>query len=148
MADYNRPMPAYRLRHADWTRDRDALRAVRMEVFVEEQGVPEELEWDEFDAGSVHVLAEDEAGNPIGTGRLLADGHVGRMAVLAAHRGQGIGAAMLTWLIGQARHRGMRELLLHAQTHAELFYNRQGFERTGDPFMEAGILHCLMRRAL
>jgi len=141
-------MPAYSLHHADWTRDHSALRAVRVAVFVQEQGVPEELEWDEFDACSVHVLAEDPAGNPIGTGRLLADGHIGRMAVLAGHRGQGIGAAMLQWLIEQARHRGMRELLLHAQTHAESFYSRHGFERVGDPFMEAGIPHCLMRREL
>lgn len=141
-------MPAFRLRHADWKRDRDALRSVRLAVFVHEQGVPEELEWDEFDASSEHVLAEDAAGDPIGTGRLLPDGHIGRMAVLAGWRGKGVGDAMLSWLVEQARRRDMRELLLHAQTHAAPFYARHRFVRVGEPFMEAGIPHCLMRRDL
>ncbi len=141
-------MPSFRLRQADWERDRDALRSVRLAVFVQEQGVPEELEWDEFDASSEHVLAEDTAGHPIGTGRLLPDGHIGRMAVLAGWRGKGVGDAMLTWLVEQARRRDMRELLLHAQTHAAPFYARHRFVRIGEPFIEAGIPHCLMRRDL
>jgi len=141
-------MSSFRLRPADWARDREPLRAVRLAVFVHEQAVPEDLEWDEFDALSTHVLAEDADGNPIGTGRLLPDGHVGRMAVLAPWRGRGVGAAMLDWLIGQARARGMRELLLHAQTHAVPFYERHGFSCIGEPFTEAGIPHRLMKRAV
>ncbi|MCC7549449.1 MAG: GNAT family N-acetyltransferase [Burkholderiales bacterium] len=139
-------MPAFRLRDADWARDREALRAVRLAVFVREQCVPERLEWDASDAVSTHVLAEDEAGVPIGTGRLLPDGHIGRMAVLAQWRGQGIGDAMLSWLVAQARHRDMRQLRLHAQTHALAFYVRHGFTCVGEEFMEAGIAHRSMRR--
>ena len=140
-------MQSFRLRHADWERDRAPLQAVRRAVFVIEQAVPEELEWDAFDAVSTHVLAEDPSGRAIGTGRLLPDGHVGRMAVLAGWRRQGVGDALLTWLLEQARHRGMRELLLHAQSHAVPFYLRHGFACVGDEFTEAGIAHRLMRRA-
>jgi len=140
-------MPSFRLRHADWERDRTPLQAVRRAVFVLEQAVPEHLEWDEFDALSTHVIAEDPSAEAIGTGRLLPDGHIGRMAVLAGWRGQGVGAALLTWLIEQACHRGMRELLLHAQSHAVPFYLRHGFACIGDEFIEAGIVHRLMRRA-
>ncbi len=141
-------MASYRLRHADWARDRELLRAVRLAVFVREQGVPENLEWDEYDALSTHVLAENEAGNAVGTGRLLPDGHIGRMAVLYEWRGRGIGDALLSWLEAQARHRGMGELLLHAQSHAVAFYARHGFECVGEEFTEAGIPHRLMRRRL
>jgi len=140
-------MQSYRLRHAEWERDRAPLQAVRRAVFVVEQKVPEELEWDEFDSVSTHVLAEDRSGQAIGTGRLLPDGHVGRMAVVAGWRGRGVGDALLTWLIEQARDRGMPELLLHAQSHAVPFYLRHGFACVGDEFIEAGMAHRLMRRA-
>jgi predicted GNAT family N-acyltransferase len=134
-------MGSFRIRRADWHRDLPRLRAVREAVFVAEQKVPPELEWDEFDPTSLHVLAESEQGAPIGTGRLLPDGHVGRMAVLRAWRGQGVGDAMLTHLVAAAREAGMTELVLNAQTHAVEFYRRHGFGTDGEPFVEAGIPH-------
>ncbi|MDD5249473.1 MAG: GNAT family N-acetyltransferase [Rhodocyclaceae bacterium] len=117
---------------------------MREAVFVREQKVPIELEWDEFDAGSRHVLARDPSGDPIGTGRLLPDGHVGRMAVLPAWRGKGVGRALLEALLDAARERQMPLLALHAQTAAADFYTRFGFKPEGEPFMEAGIPHIVM----
>jgi predicted GNAT family N-acyltransferase len=137
--------PTFRVRTADWSTDRERLRAVREEVFVAEQGVPLELEWDEIDPQCVHMLAEDEAGQPIGTGRLLPDGHVGRMAVLSQWRGRGIGGALLRSLMAVAAARGMREVVLNAQVQACDFYARHGFVAEGPVFAEAGIPHRCMR---
>ncbi len=138
---------SFTIRDADWTRDRSALRQVREKVFVEEQGVPLELEWDEFDAVSRHVLAEAD-GEPVGTGRLLPDGYVGRMAVLAGWRGLGVGTQLLQRLLRLAEESGLREVVLHAQTHATPFYRAHGFVPDGVPFLEAGIEHQRMRRGL
>lgn len=124
------------------------LRAVRETVFIGEQRVPIEEEWDEHDAECVHVLATDEQGTPIGTGRLLPDGHIGRMAVLAHYRGRGVGAAILERLLLEAQHRGHKHLVLNAQTHAIEFYARFGFVAEGDEFQEAGIPHRRMTRVL
>jgi predicted GNAT family N-acyltransferase len=129
----------------DWATQGEAARAVRYEVFVIGQNIPIELEWDEMDARSLHALALDEQGRPLGTGRLLPDSHIGRMAVLDAARGQGIGSAILEALMRQARARGDASVLLHAQIHAEPFYRRHGFMREGEEFIEAGIPHILMR---
>lgn len=123
-------------------------RPIRLRVFVEEQGVPLELEWDADDAVSEHAVAFDASGTPLATGRLLPDGHVGRMAVLREARTRGIGGRVLAALIERARARGMRELALSAQTHAVAFYRRFGFEVVGGEFMEAGIPHVEMRRSL
>lgn len=131
----------FTVRTASWSDDRAVLQSLRRAVFVVEQRVPEELEWDEADALSLHALAQDSHGLPVGTGRLLPDGHVGRMAVLREWRGQGAGSALLEFLVLQARQRGMRRLQLHAQTHAIGFYERQGFVVQGGEFMEAGIPH-------
>lgn len=138
----------FTVRVADWQRDLKRLRAIRVAVFVVEQNVPEELEWDSIDPACVHVLAEDRTGTPIGCGRLLPDGHIGRMAVLSDWRGAGVGAALLTCLIDLARARGDREVLLNAQTHAVPFYARFGFAPEGEEFDEAGIPHQEMRRSL
>jgi predicted GNAT family N-acyltransferase len=135
--------PAFTVRRALWERDLPALRAVREAVFVHEQNVPPELEWDDIDAECTHVLAEAK-GDAIGTGRLLPDGHIGRMAVLAAWRGQGVGSAMLDALIAIAHQRRIRTVVLNAQTHARHFYERRGFRATGAAFMEAGIPHITM----
>jgi predicted GNAT family N-acyltransferase len=137
----------FRVRIADWTRDHGALCAVREAVFVHEQNVPLALEWDAIDGECLHVLAEDLRGNPIGTGRLLPDGHIGRMAVLKAWRGRGVGSALLTMLLALAAARGLREVLLNAQTHAVEFYRKHGFAAEGEPFLDAGIPHRRMRRA-
>lgn len=131
----------YTVRAASWLGDQSALQDLRRRVFIIEQQVPEALEWDAADAVSVHALALDAAGQPIGTGRLLPDGHVGRMAVLKAWRRQGVGGVILQWLIRQARQRGLRELQLHAQTHALGFYRAHGFMADGGIFIEAGIPH-------
>ena len=141
-------MREFRIRRADWARDGARLRAVREAVFVREQRVPVELELDEFDVLSRHVLAESREGAAIGTARLLPDGHIGRMAVLSEWRGRGIGTALLETLLQEARSLGLGQVVLHAQTHALAFYARLGFVAEGPAFVEAGILHRVMRLAL
>lgn len=131
-----------------WDELREAACVVREAVFVVEQKVPREIELDEHDAASRHVLARDGDGSPIGTGRLLPDGHIGRMAVLAEWRGKGVGRALLERLLEEAAGLGMRHLALHAQTQATGFYRRFGFVEEGPEFMEAGIPHRTMVRSL
>jgi len=138
--------PAFTVRDAGWEADGEALRQVRRAVFIVEQQIPEDEEWDAADAVSLHALAADAAGNPIATGRLLDDGHIGRIAVLEAWRGRGVGAAIFEHLLAAAARRGHRELLLNAQTHAIGFYERYGFVACGEPYLEAGIVHRPMRR--
>jgi len=128
----------------DWNAARERARRVREEVFVREQNVPIELEWDEWDERCVHALAVTEKGEAIGTGRLLPDGRIGRMAVLKAWRGLGVGAAILDALLVRARQIGMKAVSLHAQTYAAGFYERRGFGAEGEIFMEAGIPHVTM----
>jgi predicted GNAT family N-acyltransferase len=134
-------LPGIRVRLAEWNRDRDALRTIRHEVFVVEQRVPVELEWDGIDADCRHALAEDAGGTAIGCARLLPDGHIGRMAVRKPWRGRGAGAALLALLVDEARRAGHPRVLLNAQTRAMGFYARQGFAPFGDEFLEAGIAH-------
>jgi predicted GNAT family N-acyltransferase len=141
-------MADFTVRSAQWERDEAMLRAIRRDVFVVEQRVPEDLEWDGIDPACVHALAEDAAGNAIGCGRLLPDGHVGRMAVRAAWRGRGVGSALLDHLVALARARGDAKAMLNAQTHAIPFYARHGFTVAGEPFDEAGIPHVAMERRL
>ena len=129
----------------DWDSVREHAQALRIEVFVVEQGVPVELEWDEADEVSIHAVAYDEEGQPVATGRLLPDGHIGRMAVRKSARGQGIGSEVLRALLDEARRLGHEALVLHAQTHATAFYLQHGFEPEGDEFMEAGIPHRRMK---
>ena len=131
---------------ADWDTQQRHARAVRDEVFINEQNIPLALEWDEMDCVSLHAVVLDEAGRAIGTGRLLPDCHIGRMAVTSAMRGAGIGGAILDALMQEARKRGDKAVLLNAQIHAEAFYARHGFVREGQEFIEAGIPHIRMRR--
>jgi len=131
-----------------WPEARAAAMSIREAVFVVEQGVPAEIELDEWDPESEHALAFGPGGRPVGTGRLLPDGHIGRMAVLRDWRGRGVGGAILTALVDRAAVRGMRRLVLNAQTHAVPFYARHGFAAFGDEFMEADIPHVAMARAL
>jgi len=124
-----------------------ALRRIRYDVFVVEQGVPEVLEWDDADLVSVHALAE--AGRePIGCARLLPDGHIGRVAVVRAWRHHGVGTALMQALIRVARERGDAAVIVNAQVAAMPFYAREGFEATGGIFEEAGIPHRVMTRTL
>jgi predicted GNAT family N-acyltransferase len=138
-------MAAFTLLQTDWVHDATRLAAVRRAVFIEEQGVPEAMEWDEHDAASEHWLALTDDGTPIGCARLLPDGHIGRMAVLPAWRGRGIGQALLEAVISAARARGVRTLRLSAQTHAVAFYARAGFVAEGSEYAEAGIPHVAMK---
>lgn len=138
----------FRVRIVEWRDGRTLLSSVRTEVFVAEQQVPVEIERDGRDAGCAHVLAENPSGTPIGAGRLMPDGRIGRMAVLRAWRGAGVGGAMLQALMAEAKQRGHRECHLHSQSHAKAFYERYGFAVQGDEYYEAGIAHIAMRAPL
>ena len=132
---------------ATWAQDRALLAAVRRTVFIEEQGVPEELEWDEADARAWHWLALTNA-RAVGTVRMLADGHIGRMAVLVGARRQGLGSGLLVTALAQASAIGLGVVYLDAQLQALPFYVRHGFRAEGPEFLDAGIAHRRMRRAL
>ena len=155
---------AYQVRVAVDLADREACFAVRKSVFVAEQGVPQEIEYDTFDTaetGTVHVLAVTDDGRPLGTGRLLhgpaaADrtggdqtvGSLGRLAVNAAARGRGVGAALVRGIEDAARGCGLAAVDLHAQTHALGFYERLGYAAYGPEFLDAGMAHRAMRKVL
>lgn len=131
------------IRIANWLIDGEALHTVREIVFVNEQHVPVELEWDDLDEGCIHVLALSDE-KTIGTARLQLNGHIGRMAVLKHWRNQGVGSAMLQRLLVEVRHRKIRQAVLNAQIKAVGFYNQFGFQVEGDEFMDAGIPHVRM----
>jgi predicted GNAT family N-acyltransferase len=128
----------------DWGKLSVPASEVREAVFVEEQKVPRDIELDEHDATSCHVVARDADGHAIGTGRLLLDGHIGRMAVVAGWRGKGVGRALLERLLEEARQKNQKHLALNAQTQACDFYRPFGFVEEGAEFMEAGIPHRAM----
>lgn len=132
---------AFTIRQADWPQERSLLRAVREPVFVMEQGVPLDMEWDDDDLMAYHLLALDSRQRPIGTARLLGSGQIGRMAVLPEWRGRGVGRALLERLLQQAASHGMQHIFLFAQISAEPFYAKAGFTPVGEVFEEAGILH-------
>jgi predicted GNAT family N-acyltransferase len=134
--------------HVAFADQRERLRAVREAVFVDEQGVEQDLEWDGQDEDAEHFLALNEGGIAIGCARLLPSGQIGRMAVLADHRGQGIGRQLLDAAVTHAKERGFSEAFLHAQTHATEFYQQAGFEPRGPEFEEAGIPHIEMHLRL
>ena len=134
-----------RIELGDWSSVRAHAEPIRFSVFVEEQQVPAEIELDEFDPLCMHALAFDAQGRVLGTGRLLPDSHIGRMAVLRQARGAGVGSALLQALMDAARARGDREVLLSAQTHAIPFYERFGFVVEGEEYDDAGIPHRVMR---
>ena len=138
----------FRIEPASYERDLPDLRAVREAVFIDEQLVSPEEEWDDLDAGSFHLIARDEHGSPIGTGRLTPEMTIGRMAVVAAWRGRGVGEAILDTLIERARVLHYPAVELHAQTHAIGFYERAGFVAFGEEFQEAGIPHRSMKLPL
>lgn len=148
MPDRTQPSGAFRVEAIDYAVGVDDLRAVREPVFVQEQQVPIELEWDELDPLCVHVIARDASGKPIGTGRLTPEHKIGRMAVLPEWRGRGVGDALLLALIQEAAQRRWPELRLHSQASAVGFYVKHGFVPYGERFMEAGIEHQSMRRQI
>jgi len=132
----------------DWKTHADALSAIRTEVFVEEQGVPRELEWDGEDEVCHHFLAINEAGQRVGCGRLMPSGQIGRMAVVRNERGKGIGRLILDAAIEKGKSLGFQRVSLHAQKEAVPFYRKAGFLPEGDEFMEAGIPHQAMNLEL
>jgi len=140
------------VRTGGWDELGQAAGALRSEVFVAEQKIPAELEWDAADATAVHAVAFNRFGVPLATGRLVlqqgAPARIGRMATSRLLRGSGIGRQVLDALIAAARSCGVRELMLHAQTSAQSFYLRAGFTPYGAVFEEAGIPHIDMRRVL
>jgi len=128
-----------------WSEQQVALSQIRREVFIEEQHVPKDLEWDGLDPECRHVLAvECDSGLPVGTGRLVADGQIGRMAIRKDYRRQGIGRRILQQLIELARRDGHKQVYLHAQLTAMAFYQQAQFEVCGETFMDAGIRHVKM----
>jgi predicted GNAT family N-acyltransferase len=131
----------YTIREAIWPEERSLLRQVREPVFVKEQGVPLEMEWDDDDIMAYHLIVLDSEQRPIGTARLLGNGQIGRMAVLPEWRHRGIGAALLARLLERAEATGQGKLFLHAQTEAEAFYAKAGFTPVGKVFYEADIPH-------
>ena len=133
------------IRIADWQQDNAELRRIRETVFIAEQSVPPELEWDAEDAAAIHFLALD-GDYAIGTARLLADGHIGRVSVLRDWRGLGVGDALLQAVIAEAERRDLKQQRLSAQVQATAFYERHGFTVISGEFLDAGIPHVDMLR--
>jgi predicted GNAT family N-acyltransferase len=125
----------------NWQGAGAALKEIRRRVFIEEQDVPESLEWDELDGNAIHVLACDGKGHPIGCARLLPEGRIGRMAVLPEWRSRGVGRAILQTLLEIACEHGMAEVRLSAQVTAIPFYEKAGFKLYSEVYMDAGIPH-------
>lgn len=143
-------MPAFTVEPASWLRDEGEITRLRRTVFINEQGVPEDLEWEARDPDCVWFVARDGAGHLLGIVRLVpgrtaglpaTEGLVGRMAVLTEWRRLGVGSTLLRAALDGARALGLRRVALHAQTHAQAFYARHGFLPVGSVFDEAGIPH-------
>ncbi|MBT4617027.1 MAG: GNAT family N-acetyltransferase [Gammaproteobacteria bacterium] len=150
-ADYSKgsvELRQFNTREADWRTDGNQLSNIRRLVFIVEQKVPKDEEWDGKDEDSWHWLATDTKDVPIGTARLLPDGQIGRMAVLSHYRKFGVGAALLEQAVEKARHLGFSRVFLNAQSHALGFYERAGFIAQGEEFQEAGIAHYRMTQTL
>ncbi|AJY51585.1 MULTISPECIES: GNAT family N-acetyltransferase [Halomonadaceae] len=131
----------------DWETLGPAASEIRRQVFIDEQNVPQDEEWDGLDPACQHFLAMLD-GQPVGTARLLPDAHIGRVAVLATARGTGIGVLLMQAAIEAARHAGHLQVALSAQVHALAFYERLGFIAHGDEFLDAGIPHREMTLSL
>lgn len=124
----------------DFNQDSSEIKNIRTKVFIQEQNVPTELEWDEFDNDATHILAYYD-GKAVGTARLLSDGHIGRMSVLKNYRNRTIGEMMLKYLLEIAQKNSNTKIVLSAQNHAVEFYKKQGFIVTSDVYLDAGIPH-------
>ena len=133
----------------DSQQEKEAIHILRAEVFINEQGVPPELEMDEFDSSAIHAVAY-ASGIIVATGRLIMDtpseGRIGRMAVEASLRRIGVGTAVLAFLENEAKAKGVKHIILHAQDYVKNFYVKHGYVEQGETFLEAGILHIEMRK--
>lgn len=138
-------MCIYQIETGSWQILKSKASSVRYQVFVQEQHVPISIEMDELDASSQHVVIEDQEGTAIGTARLLPNGHIGRMAVLSHHRGQGVGGLLLKTLLAMALEQGRKTVFLSAQLHARAFYTRYDFKAYGEVYQDANIDHQMMR---
>ena len=136
------------IRITSFSESENEIRSVRDTVFGREQGVPRDLDWDGEDPNCTHALAKYSDGSLIGTGRMRSDGKIGRLAVLACGRGNGIGGNILEALVGEARARRLNRVYLHAQSQTVAFYEKHGFRKEGSAFVEAGISHVRMIRDL
>jgi YbgC/YbaW family acyl-CoA thioester hydrolase len=152
LTGYEAGEPVFDVCLGPWSDLRDFARRIRTEVFVEEQRVPLEMEWDDDDETAVHAVAFNRLGQPIATGRLLpadnGSAKIGRVATNKVLRGSGVGRGVMQALMDAARKRGDREIVLHAQRTAQEFYLGLGFQPRGDEFEEAGIPHIEMTRPL
>jgi YbgC/YbaW family acyl-CoA thioester hydrolase len=157
LMDFEAGKPMVEVKTGTWTELGAAAGHLRTEVFIGEQQIPKDMEWDAADATSVHAVAFNRLGQPVATGRLLAAGdgqgeagvaRIGRMAVDRVLRGNGLGSGLLAALMEVAKKRGDHLVALHAQRSAEVFYQRQGFTARGEPFTEAGIEHIEMAKNL
>lgn len=139
----------YRIARTDWASRQSDLMSLRKTVFMEEQGVPESLEWDNLDGDAIQLIATTSEGKPIGTARVLPTGQIGRLAVLREYRGYGVGQALLTICIDFGRTLpNIDRLFLNAQTSARHLYEKAGFVPVGKVFHEAGIPHIRMELTL
>lgn len=136
-----------KVRQVKWQDEAHNLRHIRATVFIKEQHVPEDMEWDEHDETCIHVLVTKQ-GEPIATGRLLETGQIGRMAVLKSHRNKGIGRRLLEKLLLIASKKNMKLVFLNAQLDAVSFYKKYDFEEEGRVFEDAGIPHIKMKKKL
>jgi len=131
-----------------WKDGEPLLKSIRVTVFIKEQGVPAELEWDGLDEGCRHALALSHKGDAIGCGRMLADGHIGRISVLPQWRKQKVGTAIMEALLNYARSHDYKQVDVDAQTYAVPFYRKFDFVEEGETFMDAGLPHIKMRLKL
>lgn len=131
----------YTVKLGNWQHLKPGCRLLREVIFIQEQNVPVELEWDGLDRDCIHTVAHDHVGNAIATGRLLADGHIGRMAVLSEWRNKGVGSTILELLVKHSLEQLGQKPWLDAQVRAVNFYRRHGFRAQGEVFMDAGIPH-------
>jgi len=132
--------PTVTSRIANWKDDKEVLSAIRHQVFVQEQSVPEEMEWDDYDESSTHYLATMN-NRVVAVARLKPDGQLGRMAVLSESRHQGIGSSLLHFILLDIKDKGLSGIYLHAQVSAISFYQKHGFKEDGLVFYEANIAH-------
>jgi predicted GNAT family N-acyltransferase len=124
-----------------WQEYEPQIRSVRETVYIQEQDIPEDLEWDGEDETCTHILVTTPDGNPVATARMMRNGHIGRLAVLKPSRRRNIGSRMLSMLCEEAKNAGLKHVYLDAQTYAIPFYEKQGFQVVGEEFMDAGIPH-------
>ncbi len=141
------PEDSINIHIADWNSERNILAKIRRQVFIEEQNVPEDMEWDEHDSSSTHFLATLD-NKVIATARLKTDGQIGRMAVLAEYRNKGIGSKLLKFVLLTAKQQKQKNVYLHAQVSAIPFYKKHGFTACGDVFYEANIPHREMSKKI